>query len=200
MGKRWKRSRQTPETPSGQFSARPREMLESAAYRVLSRGAHLVLSRIELEHRYHGGKENGRLLVTYEQLERYGLERGSIPPALRELEAVGIIEITQHGRGGNAEYRMPNMFRLTCEPAQEGNVTNDWKRFPGRDDPDADTKMMIEAAHTARMARKNQNPVAVARAKKSSPGKNRKPMWIFRLTWCGKPSPKTGWGQSPALC
>jgi hypothetical protein len=61
---------------------------------------------------------------------------------------------------------MPNMFRLTYEPAQEGNVTNDWKRFPGRDDPDADTKMMIEAAHTARMARKNQNPVAVARAKK----------------------------------
>jgi hypothetical protein len=60
MSRRWKRNRQTPATPSGQWCGRPREMLESAAYRVLSRAGHQVLSRIELELRYHAGKENGR--------------------------------------------------------------------------------------------------------------------------------------------
>src|SRR5690349_1943287 len=104
MSRRWKRSRLAPETPSGQWCGRPREMLESAAYRVLSRAAHLALSRIELELRYHGGKENGRLIVTYDQFERYSLDRGAIAPGLRELEALGFIETTQHGRGGNAGY------------------------------------------------------------------------------------------------
>jgi hypothetical protein len=116
MNRKWKRDRRAPETPSGQFCTRPREMMESAAYRVLSRAAHQVLSRIELELRYHAAKNNGRLIVTYEQFESYGLDRGSIAPALRELEALGFIEITQHGRGGNAEFRVPNWFRLTYEP------------------------------------------------------------------------------------
>ena len=75
MSRKWKRSRTAPETPSGQFCIRPREMLESAAYRVLSRAAHMVLSRIELENRYHGGKGNGHLIVTYDQFEQYGVDR-----------------------------------------------------------------------------------------------------------------------------
>src|SRR5262245_42761681 len=116
MSRKWKYNRKAPETPSGQWCSRSREMLESAAYRVLSRAAHLALSRIELELRYHGGRENGCLLTTYEQFESYGLHRDSIAPALRELEALGLIEITRHGRGGNADCRIPNLFRLTGEP------------------------------------------------------------------------------------
>jgi hypothetical protein len=42
---------------AGQFSARTITMLESPAYRVLSRAAHQVLTRIEIEHAHHGGKE-----------------------------------------------------------------------------------------------------------------------------------------------
>jgi hypothetical protein len=143
MSRKFTLNRKAPETPSGQWCGRPREMLESAAYRVLSRAAHQVLSRIELELRYHAATNNGRLLVTYEQFESYGLDRGSIAPALRELEALGFIEITQHGRGGNAEYRSPNLFRLTYEPTgyprkqDAKNPTNEWKRFPqGADDTD----------------------------------------------------------------
>jgi hypothetical protein len=126
-------------------------MLESAAYRVLSRAAHLVLSRIELELRYHGGKENGRLPVTYEDFRSYGLHhRDAIAPALRELAALGFIEITAPGRGGNAEHRTPNHYRLTYEHTRDGNPTNEWKRFP----PD----MMAVAEHAAHMARQNKIP------------------------------------------
>jgi hypothetical protein len=172
--KKWKRSRQAPETPSGQWCSRPREMMESAAYRVLSRAAHLALSRIELENRYHAGKENGRLPVTYEQFERYGLDRASIAPALRELEALGFVEITQHGRGGNAEYRSPNLFRLSYEPDHNGKLTNDWKRFPAHVDRDTDAKMLAEADHAARLARRNQDQAAVDRAKRLARGTKRK--------------------------
>jgi hypothetical protein len=41
---------------SGQFSAHLIEMLESPAYRALSRSALMVISRIEIELAHHGGK------------------------------------------------------------------------------------------------------------------------------------------------
>src|ERR1700730_13730069 len=95
---------------SGQYSARLIEMLESPAYRALSRSAHMVISRIEVELAHHGGNENGRLPVTTEDFIAYGMDRGSVAPAIREAEALGFIRVTERGRGGNAEYRKPNFF------------------------------------------------------------------------------------------
>ena len=88
---------------SGQFNGRLTEMLESPAYRVLSLSAHRVLSRIEIEHAHHGGKqeENGKLPVTYADFESYGVHHASIRPAISELEALGFIEITRRGRAGD---------------------------------------------------------------------------------------------------
>ena len=37
-------------------------------------------------------------------------------PALRELERLGFIEVTECGRAGNAENRKPNRFRITYCP------------------------------------------------------------------------------------
>src|SRR5262249_37500536 len=95
---------------SGQFAPRLVEMLKSPAYCVLSLSARRVLDRIEIEFRHHGGKENGRLPVTFNDFTRYGIDRHSVAPAIRELEALGFIEVTEHGRGGNAEWRQPNKF------------------------------------------------------------------------------------------
>jgi hypothetical protein len=50
----------------GQFAARLIEMMESPAYRVLSLSAHRVLSRIEVEYAHHGGQDNGKLPVTFD--------------------------------------------------------------------------------------------------------------------------------------
>ena len=58
---------------AGQFAARLIEMLESAAYRVMSLSAHRLLDRLEIEHAHHGGRDNGKLPVTYGDFENYGI-------------------------------------------------------------------------------------------------------------------------------
>src|SRR5579863_6784859 len=103
---------------SGQFCARLVEMLESPAYCALSHSAHRVLSRIEVEHAHHGGNDNGKLPVTYAQFIKYGwMDRKAVSRAISELEALGFIEVTESGCGGNASYRARDqfeMYRRTC--------------------------------------------------------------------------------------
>ena len=53
-----------------------------------------MLSRIEIEFLHHGGKDNGKLPVTYEQFVEYGMDRAGIAPAIRETEALGFIEVS----------------------------------------------------------------------------------------------------------
>ena len=100
----------------GQFSWRLIEMLESPAYRVLSLSAHRILDWIEIELAHHGGHDNGRLPVTFDDFVSYGIHRHAVAPAVRELEVLGFVRITERGRAGNAEFRSPNKFanHLSC--------------------------------------------------------------------------------------
>src|SRR6516165_5946692 len=95
-----------------QFVPHTLSMLQSPAYRVLTRAARMVLDRIEIEHMHHGGVENGNLPVTYDDFVEYGIHRHGIAPAIRELEGLGFIEITQRGRAGNREFRSPSKYPL----------------------------------------------------------------------------------------
>ncbi|TIN38829.1 MAG: hypothetical protein E5Y10_24930 [Mesorhizobium sp.] len=113
----------------GQFSWRLIEMEESPAYRVLSLSGHRVLSRLEIEIGRHGGNDNGKLPTTFDQFEEYGVHRHAIAPAIREVVALGFVEITQKGRAGNAEWRRPNLFRLTYRPTQLTEPTDDWRKI-----------------------------------------------------------------------
>jgi hypothetical protein len=115
----------------GQFAPRLIEMLESPAYRVLSVSAHRILARIEIELAHHGGTDNGRLPITYQNFQDYGMDRDAIAPAIRECQALGFVEITEHGRGGNAEFRAPNLFRLTYRHGKGivGDGTHEWRRI-----------------------------------------------------------------------
>jgi hypothetical protein len=137
---------------SGQWSARPIEMLESPAYRTLSASAHLVISRIEIELAHHGGNDNGRLPVTVEQFVEYGMHRSSVAPAIREADALGFIRVTERGLGGNAEYRRPNLFYLTFATWRGAAPTHEWRRIKTIEDAQ-------RVAHEARIA-KDQNAVA----------------------------------------
>ena len=114
---------------AGQFVPRQIDMLESPAYQVMSLSARRVLDRIEIELAHHGGRDNGKLPVTYGDFVRYGIERHSIAPALREVEALGFAEVTEHGRAGNAEYRTPNKFRLTYRPTASGEPMHEWRKI-----------------------------------------------------------------------
>jgi hypothetical protein len=88
-----------------------------------------VLSRLEVELMHHGGNENGRLTVTFRQFEDYGVPKHSIAAALRELVALGFIEITERGCAGNAGYGKANQYRLTFRPAEgfPADGSHEWR-------------------------------------------------------------------------
>lgn len=145
---------------SGQFAPRLIEMLESPPYRALSRAAHQVISRIEIELAQHGGNDNGRLPVTTDDFVHYGMHRTSVAPAIREAEALGFIQVTERGRGGNAEHRSPNHFRLTFAFGRDPKAcvpTHDWRRIA----------TLEQAEAIARDARAAKNPYAVAQGQRS---------------------------------
>jgi hypothetical protein len=112
----------------GQFVAHRIDMLRSPAWCALSLSARRVLDRIEIELADHGGADNGKLPVTYDDFEKYGLHRHAIGPAMREAVALGFVEITEAGRAGNAEFRKPNLFRLTYLPTTVA-PTDEWQRI-----------------------------------------------------------------------
>jgi hypothetical protein len=144
---------------SGQFSARLIEMLESPAYRVLSRSAHMAISRVEIELAHHGGNDNDQLIVTTEDFIAYGMDRSSVAPALREAEALGFLHITR-GRGGNAEHRKPSLFGSTFSQHRNSKrhpPTDDWRKI----------KTIEEAEQIARTARDGKDQRAVAHGKRS---------------------------------
>ena len=146
---------------AGQFSWRLIEMLESPAYRALSLSAHRVLDRLEAELAHHGGHDNGALPVTYSHFHEYGIHRHSIAPAIRETVALGFVEITEAGRAGNADFRVPNKFRLTYKHVGKAEPTNDWRHIKTSEEAEA----LAHASRTwnkKRTARKNIFPVPVS--------------------------------------
>jgi hypothetical protein len=159
---------------SAQFSTRTIPMLECPAYRVLSLAAHRVLSRLEVEHAHHGGKDNGALICTYDQFVSYGLHRHAIGPALRELEALGFIETMRKGCALNGDLRQSSLYRLTHRhlPGESGDGTHEYLAI----------ETIAEAEGIAESARKNSNfrisALAKARAKKqnASDGKRHSPV------------------------
>ena len=130
----------------GQFSPHLIEMLESPAWRVLSLSARKVLDRVEIELGHHGGNDNGRLPVTYDDFVNYGVHRHSVRPAINELVALGFLEITRAGRAGNAEFRMPNHFRLTYRPCKgvQGFGSHEWKAIKS----EHEAEQLAKAART----------------------------------------------------
>ena len=115
-------------------------MLESPAYRVLSLSAHRALARLEIELAHHAGKDNGRLPVTYDNFQSFGIDRHSIRPSLLELVALGFVEITDPGRAGNAEFRRPARYRITYRHTDHADPTDEWKRIQTDDDAKARAK------------------------------------------------------------
>jgi hypothetical protein len=160
---------------SGQWSARLIEMLESPAYRALSLSAHRVISRIEIELGHHGGNDNHKLPVTFNDFMEYGVDRAAVAPAIREAEALGFIRVTERGHGGNSEFRKPNLFGLTFAHGREARSkppTHEWRKI----------KTTEQALEIARAARAAKDSSAVARGRKLAT------RWAEKRRQCGKKS------------
>jgi hypothetical protein len=119
-------------------------MLRSPAWRILSLSARRVLDRVEIEHADHGGQDNGRLPVTFQDFEDYGVHRHAIRPAISECEALGFLELTERGRAGNGEWRKPNIFRLTYRHTKAAPPTDDWERIASIEDAERIAKRARE--------------------------------------------------------
>src|SRR5262249_4981994 len=161
-----------------------------------SQSGHRLIARIELELCYHGGQENGKLPVTNEDFCEYGIHHGAIAPAIREAEALGFIKVTERGRGGNAEYRKPNLFRLTFSFTSKSDPpTHEWKRI----------KTLEDAEAIACAARKAKDPRAVAfghrswriRKQKAGTGKRQRPISVYGVETNKAPAPDSGVSGSP---
>ncbi len=114
---------------SGKFGAQPIDMLKSTPWRILSNAERMMFSRIEIEYATHGGRDNGRLPVTFDQFVEYGITRKNIAPARRALVALGLITF-EHGVAAEKEgERRPNLFGLTYRRVEGAEPTNDWRKI-----------------------------------------------------------------------
>ena len=118
-------------------------MLRSPAMAVLSLSARRVLERLEIEMADHGGTDNGRLPVTFDDFQRFGILIGTLsPPRLGGASA-------RPHRGHRARRRRQcgvpkaEFLRLTFRHTQHAGPTNDWRRI----------KTLEEASAIARSAR-----------------------------------------------
>jgi hypothetical protein len=113
-------------------------MVESAAFRSLSGSAIKILLQLTATWSSSGGlahNVNGKLVATYEQFRRlWGMDSHTVAAALRQLKALGFVEV-EPGCAGNAAERQPNLFRLTFLPAEgtPGTGSNEWKRIAPED-------------------------------------------------------------------
>ena len=107
----------------------------------------------------HGGVENGKLPVRFDDFEAYGISEKSVAPAIREVEALGFVRVTVRGRASKSDFgRNPNKFELTYirgAAPHFSEPTDDWKQH----------RTIKEAQKVAEEARAAKNETAVAKSK-----------------------------------
>jgi hypothetical protein len=151
---------------AGAFAWRLIEMLESPAHRTLSLSARKILDRLEIELYRHGGKpeQNGLLPCTFDHFVEFGVHRHAIGPAIREVVALGFVEITRKGSAGNAGYRQPTLYRLRYRHAgSDKRVTDDWRHTETIEEAEAVAERARKAGETERRPDgrpKNKSPVS----------------------------------------
>lgn len=124
-----------PKRSEAQWAGREVAMIESPAHRALSLAALQALYRLEIELSNHAGKDNGKLIVTFDQFADWGVRRPSVASALRELVALGFVAITERGHGGKDGKGAPNKYRLTYKPShrlakrERNDSTHEWRRI-----------------------------------------------------------------------
>jgi hypothetical protein len=114
---------------TGKYAAQPTALLKSAPFRVLNNAERKMFTRIEIEYSDHYGRDNGKLPVTFDQFEEYGIRRQLIAPSRRALVALGIVTFEQGHAAKEDGDRRPNLFGLTHRPVGDAEPANDWTRI-----------------------------------------------------------------------
>jgi hypothetical protein len=132
-------------------------MLKSPARWVLNQTERRILDCLEVEF-YKQGRKYVPLVITYEHFVAFGIDRGSIAPALRALEDLGLIKV-DHGQGGRGADNAENKILLTYVYTDKDHLpTHDWSQIAEED-----------AERIRKAARERKNPWFVARGRKYNP-------------------------------
>jgi len=144
------------------FSSLSIEMIKSPARWVLNQTERRILDCFEVELSKQGRKYVP-LVITYETLIAFGIDRGSIAPAMRVLEDLGFI-LNEHGRADNGGEHKPNKILLTYAYTDKNHLpTHNWREVKSKED----------AERIRKGARVRKDPRAVARGKKYNPTRRR---------------------------
>lgn len=140
------------------------ELLRSPALMALSQNAFKILFRLLDEHVAHGRSENGELRVSQQQLsEHCGIRYQSVPKAVRELEAIGLVAVVRSGKmlGKDA----PNLYRLTMygDGSLTAPPTNEWKRFRSIEH----AKERVKAVEDRYQKERRKQPLSTKQRKKA---------------------------------
>jgi hypothetical protein len=115
------------------FTAIPVEVMRSPAFRTLGIHARRLLDALLVEYTAHGQRENGRLPMPYDQLEReWHIPRRKIRGAIAELDKRGLVRRTAIGSGNRRTGdRQPSLYRLTFLGSLPDRMdpTNEWKSY-----------------------------------------------------------------------
>jgi hypothetical protein len=92
-----------------------------------------MLLEMHIECLEHSGKNNGKIIHTYDDFVRNGTSRKDVKPYLMRLVWLGIIK-KRSGRPGVGGYERPHLFELTYLPTWIGKkwipATNEWLLQP----------------------------------------------------------------------
>jgi hypothetical protein len=95
------------------FIPGPPVLLNSQVWRSLGIYELRLLTALEVEHCRHAGKENGNLVLTYDQAERAGVKRDYFRRAMNNLVGLKLVEITHKGQYAVQAKNDPSRYRLT---------------------------------------------------------------------------------------
>jgi hypothetical protein len=101
-------------------------MLQSAAWRSLTLNARRFIDFLLIEHMRHAGTANGDLFATYDQLNKFGINKKQIRDAIARAERVGLVDTRKGAR------RMATRYTLTWLPVSNAPPTDRWKFYRGR--------------------------------------------------------------------
>jgi hypothetical protein len=136
--------------------------MESAIWKALGPYERRFIDAIMIAHVRAGGSENGRLILTHEQLKEQLIVGGRITSVIQSLVDYGLLEVTHKGgRTSPSRYRVSFLGHCTIESS--GRIahyppTNDW------------IKIELEIIDGKR----------VAREKRHKPPKPREPLIIVK--------------------
>lgn len=109
-------------------------LVQSPAWCGMSINCRRLIDFLLCDHMNHGGKENGGLKATYDQLVIFGLPRTHIASAIREAEYLRLIRVERGRRYAGAN--QPSIYELTFFRKQRPHPaapTNDWKKTTDED-------------------------------------------------------------------